>query len=132
MYKVKDFLTEEWMTMELFWETLESMPDDYGHKKHKDNVKALFKKDGTPKAKALAPETDEDYQTLHSTSIFVRKVVRNTMRMNRRKKRRDMILKNIQDVKEHKDIPRRVTKDLQYEDRKDRKNKRRIDRGEKL
>ena len=130
MYKIKDFLTDDFMTMDLFWKTIEDIPDDHAWGKHKKNIKALFKKDGTPKAKALIPKTQKDYQTLHSTSVFIRKMLKQKMQMDRRKTRRQMMLDNIKDVKAGKDVPRRISKDLKIEE--PRKNKGKPDKGKKI
>ena len=126
MYKIKDLLVDEFITMELFWKTIEDIPDDHKWGKHKKNIKALFKKDGTPKAKALSPQSQEDYQTLHSTSIFIRKMLRHKIHMDRRKKRREMMLQNIQDIKEGKDVPRRIRQDLTIEEPRENKMNRRL------
>ena len=123
---LKDYIQLDWVTNELIWEVLEKIPDDHPSAKHKKNVKALFNKDGTPKAKIHSPKTPEEYQTAHSTSIFIRKSLRHMVERDRRRKRIDMIKKNIDDVKNHRDIPKFVTLDLKIEDRKGRKPMRRI------
>ena len=126
MYKIKDLIPDDWITMDLIWETLDAISADHVWAKHKKNMKALFKKDGTPKAKALAPVTQEDYQLLHSTSVFIRKSLKQGIEMNRRKKRIEMKKKNIADVKKGIDVPRRINLDLTIEEPRTRKPRRKI------
>ncbi|MHA2086436.1 MAG: hypothetical protein ACXABD_22045 [Candidatus Thorarchaeota archaeon] len=124
-HNIKKLVNLDWVTIEDIWEFVDNIPDDGPWVEHKKNIHALFKKNGDPKAKASSPSTDADYQTMHTTSVFIRKGLRHVMSMERRRKRVEMVKKNIKDVKEGKDVPRRVTKDLKYAEPKTSKMNRR-------
>jgi len=126
MRKIKDILTDNRMTLDMFWEFVDNLPDDIDGKKHKKNIRALFKKDGTPKAKSLSPSTDEDYQILHDTQGFIHRQVRKQLHKARLKERREMKLQNIKDVKEKKDFPRKISKDNKFLEPRNEKGQRRI------
>jgi len=123
MKKVKELLVGFDFTMDEFWSAIDALPDEIDGRKHKMNIRAFFKKDGTPKSKALSLSTDNDFQTWHTTQGFIRRQIRVQIHMNRLKQRRDVILKNIRDVKEGKDVPRMVTKEGKLGEPKKKKDK---------
>lgn len=128
MRKVKDILTDKRMTLKAFWEVVDSLPDEIDGKQHKKNIRALYKKDGTPKAKALSPSTDAHYQIIHDTQGFIHRQVRKQLHKSRLKERREIKLQNIKDVKEKKDVPRKISKDNKLMSPRNNKGQRRIKR----
>lgn len=121
--KIKDLLGDTEFTTDEFWAVVDALPDEVAGKKQKANINAYFKKNGDLKIKAVSLSTDEDYQTWHDTQGFIRRQIRTQIHMNRLKNRRDVILRNIKDVKEKKDVPRRVTKDGKLGEPKRKKDK---------
>lgn len=108
MRKIEDYLdTIEEFTMEEFWAVIDTLPDEGNKKKHKENIRKYFKKDGTPKVKALSLETQEDHQSAHDTEIFISNYVSREIHLNRlrnRKKDRKKFIKEkkLRGVKELK------------------------------
>lgn len=107
---IKLSFNEEDFTMDEFWAVIDRMPDDVAGRPHKKNIRAYFKKDGTPKAKALALSTDEDFQEMHHTLGFMRRYVRTQIHLNKLRKHKAAHKKHIKEVKEKKTEPKRITK----------------------
>ena len=107
MRKIKEIITGEEFTMEEFWAAVNSFPEIVDGKKHKKNINAFFKKDGTPKVKTLV--TDDDFQTWHDTHGFINRIIRLHIRMSKAKKKRNDHIQHIKDKKisvhkERKDV----------------------------
>ena len=68
---------------------IKEIPDTAEGKKHKSNINKYFKKDGTPKAKALSPKTQKDYQSIYDTEVFLSTDVEKELHLNKLRKRVD-------------------------------------------
>jgi len=108
MRKIKETLdTIEEFTMDEFWTVIDAIPDTDDGKKHKDNINKYFKKDGTPKAKALSPKTQDDYQSIYDTEVFLSTYVGKEIHLNKLHKR---VAAHKQIIKEKKVKTHKVTK----------------------
>ena len=111
MRKVQDILKlAEEFTMDEFWVVIDALPDTGDGKKHKDNVNAYIKKDGTPKAKALAPRTQKDYQALYDTESFINMYVADQMHLNKLRHHVSVHKQHVKDIKAGKTEPMKVVK----------------------
>jgi len=111
MRKIKEYLdpTEE-STIEEFWIVIDALPDEGDGKKHKDNIRKYFKKDGTPKAKALSPITDADYQSIYDTEVFIHTTVIREIHLNKLRHHVAVHKQHIKDVREKKVKRQKVVK----------------------
>ncbi len=87
MRKIQEYLDPlEECTLDEFWAVIDALPDQDDSKKHKDNIRKYFKKDGTPKAKALSPSTQNDYQSIYDTEVFIHTTVIKEIHLNKVRK----------------------------------------------
>ena len=122
MQKIKDILdTIEEFTMDEFWAVVDALPDEGDGKKHKDNVRKYFKKDGTPKAKALSPSTDEDYQVIYDTEVFIHTTVAKEIHLNKLRHHVSVHKQHIKDVRDGKIERHKVVKYGKLEPIKEKK-----------
>ena len=111
MRKIKDTLdTIEEFTMDEFWAVIDALPDEGDDKKHKDNIRKFFKKDGTPKAKALSPSTREDYQSIYDTEVFIHTTVATEIHLNKIRHHVAVHKQHIKDVRDGKIERHKVVK----------------------
>lgn len=73
----------EEFTIDEFWTVVAILPDEGKGKERKDNINKYFKKDGTPKAKALSPQSQADYQAIQDTVNFIGTFVLNQIHKNK-------------------------------------------------
>ena len=103
MRKIKDILdTVEEFTMDEFWAVIDALPDEGDGKKHKDNIRAYFKKDGTPKVKVLSPSTQKDYQSIYDTEVFIHTTVAKEIHLNKLRHHIAVHRQHAKDVREGK------------------------------
>jgi len=103
MQKIKDILdTTEEFTMDEFWAVIDALPDESDGKKHKDNIRKYFKKDGTPKVKALSPSTDEDYQSIYDTEVFIHTTIAKEIHLNKLRYHVAVHKQHIKDIRKKK------------------------------
>ena len=111
MRKIQDTLdTIEEFTMDEFWTVIDALLDEGDGKKHQDNIRKFFKKDGTPKAKALSPSTQEDYQSIYDTEVFIHTTVATEIHLNKLRHHVNVHKQHIKDVKEGKIERHKVVK----------------------
>ena len=111
MQKIKDILdTIEEFTINEFWAVVDVLPDEGDGKKHKDNIRKYFKKDGTPKAKALSSSTQTDYQSIYDTEVFIHTMVAREIHLNKLRHHADVHKQHIKDVREKKVKRQKVVK----------------------
>ncbi len=111
MQKIKNYLDPfEECTMAEFWAVIDALPDEGDGKKHKDNIRKYFKKDGTPKAKALSLSTDEDYQSIYDTEVFIQTTVTKEIHLNKLRHHVTIHKQHIQDVRDGKIERHKVVK----------------------
>ena len=111
MPKIKDILdTIEEFTIDEFWVVVDALPDEGDGKKHKDNIRKYFKKDGAPKAKALSPSTDEDYQSIYDTEVFIHTTVAKEIHINKLRYHVTVHKQQIKDVRDGKVKRQKVVK----------------------
>lgn len=112
MKKIKEILDTvvEEFTMEEFWVVVDALPDEGDGKKQKDNVKAHFKRDGTPKAKALSPISPKDYQDIYDAEVFISTTVEKEIHLNKLRHHVEVHKQHIKDVREEKTKRMKVVK----------------------
>lgn len=111
MRKIQEYLDPlEECTLDEFWAVIDALPDEGDGKKHKDNIRKYFKKDGTPKKKALFPSTDEDYQSIYDTEVFIHTTVAKVIHLNKLRYHVTVHKQHIKDVRDGKIERHKVVK----------------------
>ncbi len=111
MQKIQDYLDPlEESTLDEFWAVIDALPDEGDGKKYKDNIRKYFKKDGTPKAKVLSPSTDEDYQSIYDTEVFIHTTVTTEIHLNKLRFHVAVHKQHIKDVRDGKIERHKITK----------------------
>ena len=109
--KIQEMLdTIEEFTLDEFWVVVDALPDEGDGKRHKDNIRAYFKKDGTPKAKALSPKTQKDYQSIYDTEVFIHTTAGIEIHLNKLRYHRAVHKQHIRDVRDGKIERHKVVK----------------------
>lgn len=111
MRKIQEYLDPlEECTLDEFWAVIDALPDTGDSKKHKTNIRAYFKKDGSPKVKALSPVTDEDFQAIYDTEVFIHTTVAKEIHLNKLRYHVAVHKQHIRDVRDGKTERQKVVK----------------------
>lgn len=122
MRKIQEMLdTIEEFTLDEFWAVVDALPDEGDSKKYKDNIRAYFKKDGTPKKKALSPATQKDYQSIYDTEVFVHTTVLTEIHLNKLRHHTIVHKQHVKDVRDGKMKRHKVVKYGKLEPIKEKK-----------